>query len=119
MKEHIYNRNILLILAASFFYLSSPMLINPLIAGFSKNLGSSTLLAGVIAGLMNVASLILRPIAGNLVDRYSKYLLSSIGGIFLIIASIGYVIVTNPAWLLVIRVVNGVGYVLCTVCMAT
>lgn len=119
MKKHIYNRNIVLILAASFFYLSSPMLINPLITGFSKSLGSSTLLAGVIAGLMNIASLILRPIAGNLVDRYSKYLLSSLGGFFLIIASVGYVIVTNPAWLLIIRVVNGIGYVLCTVCMAT
>lgn len=119
MKKHVYNRNIILILAASFFYLSSPMLINPLITGFSESLGSSTLLAGMIAGLMNITSLILRPIAGNLVDRYSKYRLSSLGGIFLIIASVGYVIATNPVWLLVIRVINGIGYVLCTVCMAT
>lgn len=119
MQKHVYNRNIILILAASFFFMSSPMLINPLITGFSKELGSSTMFAGIVAGLMNITSLFLRPIAGNLVDHHSKYLLSSLGGIFLLIASIGYVIVVNPFWLLIIRIINGLGYVLCTVCMAT
>ena len=36
MKQKIYSKDIILILAASFFYLSSPMLVTPLITGFSK-----------------------------------------------------------------------------------
>ncbi len=68
MKQHIYTRDIILILAASFFYMMSPMLVNPLIAGFSLRVGATNWLAGLIAGAMNITSLLLRPAAGNLVD---------------------------------------------------
>lgn len=118
-KERIYNKKIILILAASFFYLSSPMLINPLITGFTKSIGGSTLIAGLVAGVMNITSLLLRPIAGNLSDNHSKYILASLGGIGLLIASIGYTLTTSVTLLIIFRIVNGVGYVFCTVCMAT
>ncbi len=68
-----------MVLAASFFFLMSPMLVNPIIAGFSNNVGANSVLAGIVAGMMNLTSLILRPLAGNLTDRFSKYRLSSIG----------------------------------------
>ncbi len=118
-KRHLYGRNIILILAASFFYIASAMFINPLITGFAKGIGGSTLMAGIVAGIMNITSLFLRPISGQLTDKFSKKRLASVGGLGLLIATIGYTVVNNTAWLLFFRVVNGVGYVLCTVCMAT
>ncbi|NVY95907.1 MFS transporter [Lactobacillus sp. DCY120] len=95
------------------------MLVNPIITGFSRSIGSSELIAGLVAGIMNLTSLVLRPVAGNLTDHHSKYALSSLGGIFLVIASIGYLFSVNSFLLLLFRIINGIGYVLCTSCMAT
>jgi len=97
----------------------SPMLINPVIAGFSANSGANGILAGVIAGAMNLTALVLRPLSGNLTDQMSKYSLTLIGGISLLVASLGYTFTTNVALILLFRVISGLGYTLCSVCMAT
>ena len=65
-QESIYSKNIILILAASFFFMFSPMLTTPLIAGYAEELGAGALLMGMIGGLMNLCSLFCRPFAGNL-----------------------------------------------------
>lgn len=119
MKAHLYTKDVTLVLAASFFYLMSPMLINPIIAGFSANIGANSVLAGVIAGAMNLTALVLRPLAGNLTDRVSKYTLTFAGGVFILIASLGYAFTTNVALVVLLRIINGLGYTLCSVCMAT
>ena len=62
MKQQTYSKNIILILAASFFYFASPMLVTPLITGFSGSIGASAGVMGVIGGLMNLCSLILQTI---------------------------------------------------------
>ena len=61
MKQQTYSKNIILILAASFFYFASPMLVTPLITGFSGSIGASAGVMGVIGGLMNLCSLFCRP----------------------------------------------------------
>ncbi|WP_125763313.1 MFS transporter [Levilactobacillus mulengensis] len=119
MHTRLYSKDVLLVLVASFFYLMSPMLINPVIAGFSANSGASGILAGVIAGAMNLTALVLRPLSGNLTDQMSKYSLTLIGGISLLVASLGYTFTTNVALILLFRVISGLGYTLCSVCMAT
>ena len=48
------KRDIALILAASFFYMASPMLITPIITGFSESLGASGVMMGFIGGIMNI-----------------------------------------------------------------
>ena len=61
----------------------------------------------------------LRPIAGNMTDRFSKYRLASIGGLLSFIGVSGYVLAPNSGLLMLFRLINGTGYVLCTVCMTT
>ncbi|WP_237757318.1 MFS transporter [Lactiplantibacillus xiangfangensis] len=119
MKTRLYTKDVTLVLVASFFYLMSPMLINPVIAGFAANAGASSILAGVIAGAMNLTALVLRPLAGNLTDRVSKYKLTLIGGLLILLASLGYTFTTNVALIIIFRIINGLGYTLCSVCMAT
>ena len=119
VKTRLYTKDVTLVLVASFFYLMSPMLINPVIAGFAANAGASSILAGVIAGAMNLTALVLRPLAGNLTDRVSKYKLTLIGGLLILLASLGYTFTTNVALIIIFRVINGLGYTLCSVCMAT
>ncbi|MFC6163567.1 MFS transporter [Lactiplantibacillus dongliensis] len=119
MKTRLYTKDVKLVLAASFFFLMSPMLVNPIIAGFASSIGASSILAGIIAGLTNLTSLMLRPLAGNLTDRVPKYHLTFVGGFLLLIASLGYGLTDNIALIMICRVINGLGYTLCSVCMAT
>lgn len=119
MKQHVYSRDILLVLAASFFYMASPMLVTPLITGFTQSIGSSAALMGIVGGMMNLCSLVCRPLAGNLADRMSKYRVSMIGAVLMAAACAGYVLAPNAAVVVVSRIVNGVGFACCSVCMAT
>ncbi len=115
----IYSRDVILVMAAAFFFMFSTMSVNPLINGYSQSLGASDELAGVIAGMMSLVAMFLRPVTGHLADRYSKYLLSTIGGVMLVIGAAGYPLVHTPGLLIVFRLINGLGYVLCTVCVST
>lgn len=115
----IYSRDVVLVMAAAFFFMFSTMSINPLINGYAQQLGAGEEFAGVIAGIMSFAAMFLRPVTGHLADRYSKYLLSTIGGALIIIGTLGYPLTHHPAILLIFRIINGIGYVLCTVCVST
>ncbi len=115
----IYTRDVVLVMAAAFFFMSSTMYVNPLINGYAHHLGAGDELAGVIAGIMSFAAMFLRPVTGHLADRHSKYLLSTIGGALIIAGTLGYPLTRNATLLLLFRIINGLGYVLCTVCVST
>lgn len=119
MKTKVYSRDVILILASSFFFLSSPMLVTPLITGFSASLGAGAALTGIIGGLMNICSLFCRPFVGNLADKISKYRLSFIGSILMLLSCIGYIASFRPALVIFFRIMNGIGYSCCSVCMST
>ena len=84
-KQSIYTKDVILVMAASFFFMFSVMFVTPLINGYAISLGASAVFAGVITGIMSVVSMFLRPVAGNLTDRFSKYSLSFIGGVLILI----------------------------------
>ena len=115
----MYSKDIILVLAATFFYMSSPMLVTPLITGFTESIGGSAAVMGFVGGLMNLCSLFCRPFAGNLADRLSKYKVSLIGAVFMSLACIGYILAPNEAVVVTARIINGIGFTCCSVCMAT
>lgn len=119
MKQRVYTKDIILVLAASFFYMSSPMLVTPLITGFSSDLGTDAALMGMIGGIMYLCSLLCRPIAGNLADKLSKYKLAFAGAGLMLLACVGYIAAPNPAVVVAARIVNGIGFACCSVCMST
>lgn len=114
-----FSLDIVLVMIATLLFQFSVMSLNPLINGYAKSLGASNAFSGIIVGVMSITSMILRPVAGNLTDTLSKYQLTLIGGIICAISNIGYVIVSQPVLLFLLRIINGTGFVLCTVCMAT
>ena len=118
-SERLITRDVALVMVATFCFMASNMLATPLMAGFSESLGASGAMMGVIAGMMNVVSLFCRPVAGNLADRASKRLLVGIGSALYLVSSVWYALATNTASLVVARMVNGVGFACCSVCLAT
>ena len=113
------KQDMMLILIASFFYMSSPMLVTPLITGYSGSLGANAAMMGMVGGLMNICSLFCRPFVGNLADKISKYRLSFVGASLMMIACIGYIAAWNPIVVMIFRIINGVGFSCCSVCMST
>ncbi|WP_294974845.1 MFS transporter [uncultured Leuconostoc sp.] len=113
------SRDVIYVMLATFFYQFSIQSVNPLINGYARNLGISSALAGIVVGVLSVTSMLLRPFAGNLTDHLSKYYLAMIGGSLCMISDFGYIFATNATWLLAFRIINGTGFVLCTVCLAT
>lgn len=117
--KSIYTVDVILVMAASFLFMFSVMFVTPLINGYALSLGADSILAGIITGSMSIVSIFLRPIAGNLVDLYSKYCLSLIGGILILIGVSGYWLVNTSGLLILFRLINGTGFVLATICMTT
>ena len=66
---------------ATFCFMSSNMLANPIVAGYAESLGADGMLMGAVAGSMSFISLFCRPIAGNLSDKTSKRTLVAVGSI--------------------------------------
>lgn len=118
-KKSVFSRDVVLVMMASFFFMFSNMYCNPLINGYAKELGASSAFAGFIVGMMSIVAMFLRPIVGNLTDRFSKYRLAFWGGLLSFIGVAGYIVTPNSGLMLVFRLINGTGYVLCTVCMTT
>ncbi|KRM20163.1 multidrug transport protein [Ligilactobacillus hayakitensis DSM 18933 = JCM 14209] len=118
-KKSLYTKDVILVMAASFFFLFTNMFMNTIINGYAKSLGASTTFAGFIVSTMSITSMLLRPIAGNLSDKFSKYALSLLGGCLILTGITGYIFTPNAQMLMLFRLLNGAGYVLCTVCMTT
>ena len=118
-RDSIYTKNIVLVLLASFFYMISPMLTTPLIAGYAESLGAGAFLMGIIGGLMNLCSLFCRPFAGSLADRLSKYRVTAMGSFIMAVASAIYVLAPSSTWIIAGRLLHGVGYSFCSVCLST
>ena len=118
-RERLITRDVALIMAATFFYMTSSMMGTPIIAGVSQSLGASGALMGFLAGALSLSALICRPIAGNLSDRTSKRKLAVIGALIFLASNLGYYFVPNTAWLLAARILNGVGFACISVCLST
>ncbi|AKP64037.1 MFS transporter [Levilactobacillus koreensis] len=118
-KFSFFSKDIVCVMLATFFYQFSIQAVNPLMNGYARNLGINSAFAGIIVGIMSITSMLLRPFAGNLTDRVSKYRLALIGGSLCAVSDFGYIFAANVPWLLAFRIINGLGFVLCTVCLAT
>ena len=117
--QRVYGRDVCLILAGSFFYMASSMLVTPLITGFAGSLGAGSALMGLVGGMSNFCSLICRPTAGNLADRLSKRRLSTVGLLLMLAGYLGYVFAHNNGVVMLARVAQGAGFACCSVCMST
>lgn len=117
--DRLITRDMALVMLATFCFMSSNMLANPIVAGYAESLGASGMLMGVVAGSMSFISLFCRPIAGNLSDRTSKRTLVTAGTVLYFTAGLLYYFANSPIMLIMARVINGVGFACCSVCLAT
>ena len=119
MKRTTYTRDVLLIMIAAFFYMCCSMSTAPIIAGYAEFIGASGVWMGIISALTTSVAVVCRPITGNLSDRTAKFHLVVVGCLMMLTACLGYALVPNLWFLLVMRCLNGAGYACCSISMST
>lgn len=119
MKEKVYTRDVLLVMIAAFFYMFCSMSAVPLVAGYAGTIGASGVVMGIVSALASGIAVVCRPITGNLSDKTKKIHLIIFGCTLMFTACLGYVLVPNLWFLVVMRCLHGIGYAFCSVGMST
>lgn len=118
-EEKQLSRDRFLILAVAFFYIFNQNLCTPLIVGFSKSIGASATITVMAGSILNLVSLLCRPFVGELSDTVEKHKVAALGLFLMTVASAGYMLTKSGVVLILLRVIGGVGFATCSVCMST
>lgn len=100
--DRLITRDMALVMLATFCFMSSNMLANPIVAGYAESLGADGMLMGAVAGSMSFISLFCRPIAGNLSDKTSKRTLVAVGTVLYFAAGLLYYFANSPIMLIMV-----------------
>ena len=106
-----------IIYVASLLFMICNMMPNPIVAGYAVYLGAGAALMSIIGGLNSFCALICRPFVGNLSDAMSKRKLMIVGLVVMGAGAVLHLFAINPYMLAAGRVISGIGFTCCSVCM--
>lgn len=107
MHEKLWTKNFIIICAAYFLTNLYPSLLIPTFPFYLKSLGGSEMTIGLTASLFSAAAILTRPLAGVLVDRYSRSLPLLCGLSVVVLVSLGYAFLPILAVVLTLRLLHG------------
>lgn len=109
-SDKIWSRDFVLICLANFFIFLGFQMTLPTLPLFVKELGGSDQLIGVIVGAFTFSALLFRPYAGHILESKGRRFVYMLGlGIFVV--SVGsFAFVTSIIFLIMMRVVQGIGF---------
>lgn len=109
-EDKIWTRDFALICMANFFIFLGFQMTLPTIPLFVQELGGSDQLIGLITGVFTFSALLFRPYAGHALESKGRQFVYMIGlGIF-VLSVASYSIITSIGFLIVMRMVQGVGW---------
>ncbi|WP_117149363.1 MFS transporter [Paraliobacillus zengyii] len=109
-EDKIWTKDFALICMANFFIFLGFQMTLPTIPLFVQELGGSDQLIGLITGIFTFSALLFRPYAGHALESRGRQFVYMIGlGIF-VLSVASYSIITSIGFLIVMRMVQGVGW---------
>ncbi|WP_047982085.1 MFS transporter [Ornithinibacillus contaminans] len=118
-KERIWTRDFIFICLANFFIFFGFQMSLPTLPLFVKELGGSDQLVGVIVGIFTFSALLMRPYAGHALESRGRQFVY-MTGLAIFVVSIGsFAFIASIAFLLIMRVVQGIGWGLSTTATGT
>ena len=109
-KEPLWTRDFILISISSLLIFTGFQMLLPVLPIFSIELGGSDVLAGMVMGIFTVSAVIMRPIAGRLLDRKGRKGIFLIGLIVTVISVFAHNWVPTVFILLILRFIHGFGW---------
>lgn len=109
-KEPIWTRDFILISIASLFITLGFQMLLPVLPVFSAKLGGSDAWAGLVIGIFTISAVLMRPIAGRILDRYGRRAIFISGLIVFFLCVVAYNWTSTILVLLIIRFIHGFGW---------
>lgn len=109
-KEPLWTRDFILIAIASLFITLGFQMLLPVLPVFSAKLGGSDTWAGLVVGIFTISAVLMRPIAGRLLDSQGRREVYLLGLIVFLVCVVAYNWTSTILVLLTIRFMHGFGW---------
>lgn len=109
-KEKIWTKDFILICLANFFIFLGFQMTLPTIPLFVEKLGGNDQMIGIVVGIFTFSALILRPYAGHALETKGRGFVYLIGLVIFVVSVGLYGYATGIMFLLVLRIIQGVGW---------
>lgn len=108
--DKIWTRDFVLICVANFFIFLGFQMTLPTIPLFVTHLGGSERLIGVVVGIFTFSALLLRPLAGKLLESKGRRFVFLVGLIIYVISVGSFGFMGSMVFLFAMRIVQGAGW---------
>lgn len=109
-QEKIWTRDFILICLANFCIFLGFQMTLPTLPLFVKQLGGSDQLIGIIVGIFTFSALVMRPYAGHALESKGRQFVYMFGLLIFVVSVGSFALVSSIALLLLLRIVQGVGW---------
>ncbi len=109
-KEPVWTRDFILISIASLFITLGFQMLLPVLPVFSAKIGGSDAWAGIVVGIFTISAVLMRPIAGRLLDKRGRRGVYILGLIVFFICVVAYNWTSTILALLILRFIHGFGW---------
>lgn len=109
-KEPLWTRDFILISITSLFITMGFQMLLPVLPVFSAELGGSDSWAGLVVGIFTISAVIMRPIAGHLLDKQGRRGVFISGLVVFFICVVAYNWTSTILILLILRFIHGFGW---------
>lgn len=109
-KSRIWTRDFIIIVIANFFIFTSFQMTLPTLPLYVQEIGSNETWVGIIVGIFTFSALLIRPFGGKLLDTTGRAPVFLVGLVILVLSLYSLAISTTILILVVVRIVQGVGW---------
>lgn len=106
----MWNKNFICIMVANTLLCFGHFSVNPLVASYTKYLGTSDRMTGFLAGMFFGVAFAIRPISGPMITKLDKRMLLILTFLCGCVANLGYALFESVAAFSVFRFINGLEY---------
>ncbi|MGO1922814.1 MAG: MFS transporter [Jeotgalicoccus sp.] len=109
-KSRIWTKDFIIIVIANFFIFTSFQMTLPTLPLYVQEIGSNETWVGIIVGIFTFSALLIRPFGGKMLDTTGRAPVFIAGLVILVISLYSLAISTTILILVVVRIVQGVGW---------
>jgi len=111
-QDKLWTRDFNIICFMNIFLFAGFYMMMPIFPLFVKSLGGNDAIAGFAAGSFSLATLLMRPLAGWIVDQKGRKKIIFWGMVFIILIPFAYNVPSLIALIILLRILHGVGWAL-------
>jgi len=108
-RTGIFTKNFLICFCGIFLIYFSVYYLIPVLPLYLEDIGKNKSEIGVIIGVFSASSIVLRPLVGDLLNKYTKKSLMILGALIFLVGPLLYLTTTSSFFLALARLFHGIG----------